>query len=272
MKQYRTTTNFLDEILQHKRKEVSHRKREVPFTELLHQARTRDDARRGFAVALKRAAEVALVAEIKRRSPSAGRLRDGVVPAERAQTYERAGAAAISVLTDERFFGGTLADLQEVRTATTLPLLRKDFVLDPYQVAEAKAFGADAVLLILAALEPAPCREVAAAAREFELDVLAEVHTAEELALALELGFDLIGVNNRDLHTFEVDLGTTAALLRHVPRGVTLVSESGMRARTDVQRLGRLGVDAVLVGEALMRQEDPEQGVRQFVGVAKCSR
>jgi indole-3-glycerol phosphate synthase len=224
---------------------------------------------RGFAAALRAPAEVRLLAEIKRRSPSAGPIRPGASPQEVAAGYAAGGAAALSVLTDREYFDGSLAALQAVRAVVDLPLLRKDFTLDPLQVWEARAAGADAVLLIVRILDDARLRELLGLAADLGLDRLVEVPDASELERALQAGATLVGVNNRDLRTFRTDLDLTLRLAPRVPAATTLVAESGIRTADDVARLGAAGVDAVLVGESLMRQEDLRAAVRAIVGQPK---
>jgi indole-3-glycerol phosphate synthase len=209
---------------------------------------------------------VTLLAEIKRRSPSAGEIRPDVDPVEVARAYRAGGAAALSVLTDEEFFGGRLDDLRQVRAAVDLPVLRKDFVLDPVQVWEARAAGADAILLIVRILDEARLRELYGVATALGMGVLVEVHDARELELALAMGARLIGVNNRDLDTFRTDLSLSFELAQRVPGEITLVAESGIRSSEEVRRLGDAGVDAVLVGESLMRQEDLGSAAAALVG------
>ncbi len=208
---------------------------------------------RGFARSLEAGESVAVIGEYKRRSPSAGGLGGELGPGPTAAAYEAAGASALSVLTDRDYFGGELADLRAARAACGLPVLRKDFVIHAVQVDETRAAGADAVLLIVRVLTDAALRELLDASMSVGLDVLVEVHDEVELARALDAGARLIGVNNRDLSTFRTDLDVTFRLARRVPRGVTLVGESGIQTAHDVERLGAAGVDAVLVGEALMR-------------------
>jgi indole-3-glycerol phosphate synthase len=211
---------------------------------------------RGFAAALRRPGEARLLAEVKLRSPSAGEIRPGADPVAVARAYEAGGAAALSVLTDRDFFGGRLDFLVRVRDAVQLPVLRKDFVVDALQLHEARAAGADAVLLIARILPDPLLGELHAAARELGMDALVEVHQAEELERALAAGATLVGVNNRDLATFTTDLGLSEALAAGVPAAVVLVAESGIRTAGDVERMGAAGFDAVLVGESLMRQPD----------------
>ncbi|MEX0912863.1 MAG: indole-3-glycerol phosphate synthase TrpC [Gemmatimonadota bacterium] len=219
-----------------------------------------------FASALRVSAEVRLLAEIKHRSPSAGIIRGDVDPVAIARSYAEGGAAALSVLTDEEFFGGSLEALRAVRRAVELPLLRKDFVLDPVQVWEARAAGADAILLIVRILEDAALRELHALAHELGMDVLVEVHDSFELDRALELGAALIGINNRDLSTFITELSLSLDLAPRVDPKVTLVAESGIGTAEDVQRLGAAGVDAILVGESLMRQPDVKNAAARLSG------
>lgn len=221
---------------------------------------------RGFRRALAAGDSVSLLAEVKRQSPSAGPIRPDADSASIAADYRDGGAAALSVLTDLPFFGGTLDTLREVRRAVELPLLRKDFILDPVQVWEARAAGADAILLIVRILEDARMEALLGLARETGMDVLIEVHDAAELSRALAVGGDLIGVNNRDLASFHTDLGVSLALAPDVPQEATLVAESGIRTAEDVARLGAAGVDAVLVGESLMRQPDVRAAAAALVG------
>jgi indole-3-glycerol phosphate synthase len=221
---------------------------------------------RAFARALRSATEVRLLAEIKRRSPSAGAIREGADPAEVARAYAAGGAAALSVLTDAEFFGGSLEALRLARLAVELPLLRKDFTIDPVQVWEARAAGADAILLIVRILDDARLRDLRALAEGLGMDALVEIHDAAELARALAAGASLIGINNRDLSTFRTDLGLSLDLAPRVSPTSTLVAESGIRTADDVRRLGEAGVDAILVGESLMRQPDLALAAAALVG------
>ena len=227
---------------------------------------------RDFRAALARPEEVSLIAECKRRSPGAGPIRPDLDPALLASDYESTGAAAMSVLTDERYFGGTLADLEAVKAASTLPVLRKDFTLDPLHLLEARAAGADAVLLIVRILDDPMLAELHEVAVSLGLHVLVEVHDAAELARAVSVGATIIGINNRDLATFTTDLETTVRLLEDVPDDVVVVSESGIRTRADVERLAASGVDAMLVGETILRAEEPARAVRQLAGVSRRHR
>jgi indole-3-glycerol phosphate synthase len=220
---------------------------------------------RPFAAAIAREARVNVIAEHKRRSPSRGSIREDLRPADVARAYEAAGAAALSVLTDEPFFGGRLEHLRDARAATALPALRKDFVLDPWQVWEARAAGADAVLLIVAALTDADLTRLLAVTREAAVDALVEVHDREELDRALGAGARVIGVNNRDLRTLAVSLDTALALAPAIPDDVVAVAESGIRTGADVRRLRDSGFDAFLVGEHLMASPDPGAALRRLL-------
>jgi indole-3-glycerol phosphate synthase len=244
----------LDEILRVKRDEIELLR---PQRDALRKAALLRNDFRPFALALQRtdAGKVALIAEVKKASPSAGVIVESFHPVEIAKNYARAGAAAISVLTDEQFFQGHLDYLSAIREAVPTPLLRKDFILDEVQIAQAGAAGADAILLIVAALEQAQLVDLLATAATYQLDVLVEVHTFAELDRALEADAQIIGINNRNLATFEVDLSVTEKLSEEVPASVTLVSESGIRSAEDLARVKACGVDAVLIGEALMRAQ-----------------
>ncbi len=259
---------ILDTILATKRVEVAAAKQAVTFDQLDALASAAGPLR-GFKAALTRepGTAVRVLAEIKRASPSAGAIRAGADPAVIAAAYAEAGAAAISVLTDREYFDGDLGFLQRVRDRVALPLLRKDFLIDPYQVAEARVAGADAVLLIVAALSPAQLGELLAAARTYKLDALVEVHTVREAEIALAAGTDLLGVNHRDLKTFSIDMSLTAAVAPMLPPDVILVAESGIKTAADVALLGAVGAHAVLVGEQLMRAPDPAVALRALFGL-----
>lgn len=224
---------------------------------------------RGFARALRSPDTVRVLAEIKRRSPSAGAIRADAEPGEIARSYEVGGAAALSVLTDREYFDGSLEALVAARAAVALPLLRKDFIIDPLQIWEARAAGADAILLIVRILEDEQLVELGGLAGELGLDTLVEVHDRAELARALAARASLIGINNRDLRTFTTDLSLSLEVAPTVDAAVTLVAESGIRTTEDVQRLGQAGVDAVLVGESLMRQPDVRAAVACLAGQPK---
>src|SRR4051812_59728 len=257
--------SVLDRIVDSTREAVARRREAVPLSELEGRlAAPRDD--RPFREALTRTG-VSLIAEHKRRSPSAGEIRAGASVAEVVAAYERGGATALSILTEGPHFGGSLDDLREARAASVLPILRKDFIVDPYQVYETAAAGADAVLLIVAALHADDLAVLHREARGLDLDVLVEVHDEDELDCALEVvEADVIGINNRDLTDFSVDLDRTFELLSDVPAGKTVVSESGIHSRDQLDELERVGVDAVLVGEGLMRADDIEAAVRSLTG------
>jgi indole-3-glycerol phosphate synthase len=211
-----------------------------------------------------------IIAEFKRRSPSAGIIRDDLTVTEIVHSYERAGACAISILTDEEYFGGSILDLRAARSSTNLPLLRKDFIIDPIQIFEAAIAGADAVLLIVAALDDLSLGELRALAEdELRLDALVEVHTSEELRRALNSGARIIGVNNRDLRTFHVTLNTSERLIAEVPRDRILISESGLQSADSLLRLRKVGFRGFLIGEALMRAPDPETALRNLVAAAE---
>lgn len=261
---------FLTEILEWKREEVKKRSRERPSASLLGEAAERNAGVKSLSSALETPGP-SIVAEIKRASPSQGVLAPGLVPEKLAAVYTANGAAALSVLTDERFFRGSLADLRAVRAVTNLPILRKDFMIDPYQVLEAKWAGADAVLLIMAVLSREQAAELRACARECGLEVLAEVHQAAEIESALSLEPEVIGINNRDLATFRVSLEVTKEL-RPVIRAQAgagafpVISESGIRNRQDVVSLRALGVNGFLIGETLVKSEDPGKALRELRG------
>ena len=257
--------SVLDRIVDATREDIVRRRERVPLAELERQAAGgRED--RPFSEALTRPG-VSVIAEHKRRSPSAGEIRTGATVTEIVEAYERGGAAALSVLTEGPHFGGSLADLEEARGATVLPILRKDFIVDGYQVYESAVAGADAILLIVAALEIDELAELLVEARGLDLDVIVEVHDEEELEIALEVvDADVIGINNRDLTDFSVDIERTYELLSDVPAGKTVVAESGFHTREQVEELERVGVDAVLIGETLMRAPDPEQALRTLIG------
>jgi indole-3-glycerol phosphate synthase len=255
---------MLNEILCWKRRELADRKRAEPLEAVKARAAGAPPSR-DLAAAL-RAPGVSLIAEVKRASPSRGLLRPDLDPAALARQYQAGGAAAISVLTDERYFGGTLEHLRAVRQDVDLPVLRKDFVLEAYQVYEARAAGADAVLLIVAALDDEDLRSLAHLAHDLGMAALVEVHDEGELERALRIEPRIVGVNNRDLRTFCVDLETTARLRPYVPADIALVAESGVRQRADVVRLADIGADAMLVGESLVRSDNVGRKVRELLG------
>src|SRR5437660_1854173 len=255
--------NRLEEILEVKRQEIERLRPRA--AELDREARSRTDFR-DFRSALHRDDKVfAVIAEIKKASPSAGVIAKTFEPVEIAKNYEHTGANAISVLTDSKFFQGSLEHLRNVRDAVSLPLLRKDFIWDRAQIAESAANGADAILLIVAALTQDQLVRLLKGAKEFRLDALVEVHSVDELQRALEAGAEIVGINNRDLTTFDVDLTVTERLCREVPDDVILVSESGIKTSQDTARMKACGVDAVLVGEALMRGEVSIEQLRAVI-------
>jgi len=259
---------ILDKIVAHKKQTLDHLKKTVSFADL----EKRIDAvgsPRPFGRALVRPGEVALIAEVKKVSPSAGVIKQNADPSAIGKIYEEAGASAVSVLTDEQFFGGTLADLGSVKKAVGLPVLRKDFIIDPWQVYEARAYGADAILLIVAILDDKTLRDLLALARNLGLEALVEVHTEKELARAVEVGAGIIGINNRDLGTFHIDLETTIDLVPKLPAETIRVSESGIQRREDVPRLQQAGVNAVLVGTALMKAGDVRAKIAELIGEKK---
>jgi indole-3-glycerol phosphate synthase len=254
---------ILDDIVAARRADVARAQRATPMAELEARPSYRA-ARRPFAAAL-RAQRPALIAEVKKASPSRGVIREDFDPVSIARAYADAGAAAISVLTEERFFQGAAAHLEAIRAAVDLPLLRKDFIFDPYQLAEARAWGADAALLIVAMLDDAQLVDLLRSATTLGLDVLVEAHSEDEVARAVAAGATLIGVNNRDLRTFVTTLATAERLRPLIPPGVTAVAESGIERAADVSRLRRAGYDAFLVGESLMRASDPGAAARALL-------
>jgi len=259
-------SDILQRILARKTEEVAQRRGGRPLAEL--QARCADlPPPRGFVDAVRRrvgAGEAAVIAEVKKASPSKGLIRADFDPAAIARSYEAGGAACLSVLTDVDFFQGSDAYLREARAACSLPVLRKDFTIDPYQVFEARVLGADCILLIVAALDDAALAGMVNLAHEIGLDVLVEVHDIDELERALQTDAALIGVNNRDLRTFAVSLDTTLDLRAAVPRDRILVTESGIATREDVALMRDAGVDAFLVGESFMREADPGAALRRL--------
>ncbi len=250
-------------------REVEARRHAAPVEALRRKIHDLHSPPRGFAAALKDAVvagRCGLIAEVKKASPSGGLIRPDFDPVEIARAYERAGATCLSVLTDGPHFQGAPADLRAARTATRLPVLRKDFMVDPWQIYESRAMGADCVLIIMAAVSNAMAIEMEGIARSLEMDVLVEVHDQAELRRALGLQTPLIGVNNRNLRTMQTDLRTTEDLAPLVPPDRMLITESGIRNRDDVHRLGEAGAQCLLVGESLLRQADLEQAVHDLLG------
>jgi indole-3-glycerol phosphate synthase len=261
-------SDILERIVVVKRDEVAAARTRRSLASVREEAEARRDVR-GFGAALRArvgAGRAGVIAEVKKASPSKGVLREHFVPAEIAASYERGGAACLSVLTDERFFQGSADFLRQARAACALPVLRKDFMIDAYQVFEARAMGADAILLIAACLDDALMADLEAQAQALGLDVLVEVHDGSELERALRLRTPLLGINNRNLRTFEVSLDTTLGLLPRVPADRLLVTESGILAPADVQRMRAAGVHAFLVGEAFMRAADPGRALAALFG------
>jgi len=252
--------NVLERIVASTREELERRRRATPLSQLEAALDDRSEGR-PFGEALARPG-ISLIAEHKRRSPSAGVIREGATVTEIVQSYERGGAAALSILTEGAHFGGELKDLEEAIAATDLPVLRKDFILDRYQLYETAAAGADAILLIVAVLDHDDLFELHREARGLDLDVLVEVHDENELMRALDVDADILGINNRDLSDFSTDIERTYELLSDVPAGKTVVSESGYSTREQLEDLDRVGVDAVLIGETLMRAGDVEAACR----------
>jgi indole-3-glycerol phosphate synthase len=262
---------MMDQLIGAAREGVEARRAELPQRELEVRLSARVEDR-PFNEALVRPG-LSLIAEFKRRSPSAGSLAaEGLEVAAQVAAYERGGAAALSVLTDEPHFGGSLADLRAAREACGMPIIRKDFIVDRYQLFEAAVNGADAVLLIVAALADEELRSLYQEARSIDLDCLVEVHDAEELERALEAGAEVIGINNRNLEDMSVDVATTFELMPDIPAGKTVVAESGISGRGELEELDRVGVDAVLIGGALMVAEDPEAKVRELTGSDESTR
>lgn len=260
---------ILEEIFEHKRSELVRSKAEKPLAQVESEA-DRAEPPLDFTAALSQRSHPALIAEIKQRSPSRGLLSAAFDPLTLAQVYRDNGAAALSILTDQRYFGGSLEILQQVAAhfqqtvGRRLPLLRKDFICDPYQVFEARASGADAILLIAASLEERLLRELQGLAQALGMTALVEVHNQAELQTALKVQPRLIGINNRDLHTFNVDLQTYQELRPSIPQGILVTAESGIHSLKDVQKLEKAGVDAILVGEALVTAEDVAAKVRSL--------
>ncbi len=255
---------ILDDICEHKREEVEAAKAAVPLSDIedrIENAEPTRDFRAAF-----RGSGISLIAEVKRASPSKGVLMDNMDPATLGAIYEHSGAAAISVLTDETYFQGSLSDLVSVRRAVDVPCLRKEFIIDPYQIYESRAASADAILLIVRILSDEELRDFQALAHDLGMACLVETHDASEIERALEADAAIIGINNRDLANFEVDIMRTLELKKMVPGGKVLVSESGIHTRDDVRRLDNGGIDAILVGEALITSDDIAGKIRELLG------
>jgi indole-3-glycerol phosphate synthase len=256
----------IENLISATRGEVAQRKRETPVAELEKLIASSSHEGKPFAEALVRPG-LSVIAEHKRRSPSAGAIREGSEVSEIVQAYERGGAAALSILTEEQNFGGSLADLDAARAATGLPILAKNFHMEPYQLYESAAHGADAILIVVASVETDQLRSLHDEARALDLDAIIEVHNEEELEQALEIDSEVIGINNRDLATFKIDVETTFELMADIPTGITVVAESGIANRDQIERLSDAGIDAVLIGEALMRSDDIEEACKRFTRV-----
>ncbi len=262
-----TSVSVLGEIVARARARVHEQRRELPLDRILSMSPT-PGGRRGFRASLVRPDRINVIAEFKRRSPSSGLIRADLHHVRVAQAYEIAGAAALSVLTEEEYFGGCLDDLQESRAATLLPTLRKDFLVDPYQIWESWIAGTDAALVIVAALSDAELKALLVTAEQASIEALVEVHDETELARALHAGATIVGVNNRDLRTMQVSLQTSLDLAPRIPDEVVAISESGIHAPEDVRRLREAGYDAVLVGEHLMRAPDPGAALEALIAGA----
>jgi indole-3-glycerol phosphate synthase len=260
-----TVPSILQRILQRKSEEISAGKAVAPIEELAAQARDCAPAR-GFENGLRQSLlkGPAVIAEVKKASPSAGVIREDFQPGAIARSYESAGAACLSVLTDRDFFQGDESYLREARSACRLPVLRKDFMMDPWQIPESRVMGADCILLIAAALEQSLMQELLGLAKESGMDVLIEVHDEVEMERALQLDHDLIGVNNRNLNTFETSLATSERLKKMLSDDQMLVTESGIRTTADVKRMQNSGINSFLVGEAFMREEDPGYALKRM--------
>lgn len=257
---------ILERILKIKRAEVSVLKKTQEFArEPDKSALSGLPPARDFRGALKKSS-CAVIAEVKRKSPSKGVLRDGLDPVKLAGAYEQNGAAAISVLTDRQFFGGSADDLRKIKKAVNIPVLRKDFIIDPCQIYESRMMGADAVLLIARVLDRAALKDYIATVRSLGMAALVEIHDRYDAEKAVTSGAEIIGINNRDLSNFVTDIRTTLDLLAYIPEGKTIVSESGINTRTDIVLLQHAGVDAFLIGEALVKAEDPAVRLRELLG------
>jgi indole-3-glycerol phosphate synthase len=256
---------FLEKVAEIKREEIAKRKPLFPLKEMEEMV-SRLPPPRDFMEAISHHAPMALIAEIKRSSPSAGVLKDDVDLHRIASAYETGGACAISVLTETHFFKGKLSHLIQVKEGTSLPLLQKDFILDPFQIYEGRVLGADAILLIASLLDREELRDFVGLARSIQLVPLVEVHNESDLEKTSTLDLSLMGINNRDLKTLEVDLKTTLRLKKEIPHGMKVISESGIRSSGDVRLLREAGVDGILVGEVLMRSSDPTSKIRELLG------
>lgn len=260
---------ILDEIIKNKKKEVARLKVDKPLALLKKAVLKLRKNKPRFAAALKKGREVAVIAEMKRRSPSKGLLRKNFDPIRIAKAYKAGGARALSVLTDEKYFGGSSKDLTQVRKATNLPILRKDFTVDEYQIYESKLLGADAILLIAAVLSPSVLKRFSRLAKKLGMDALIEIHTAGEFKKVSSLRPALLGINNRNLKNFHVDIRTTQKIAKLSPKKSLLISESGIKDHGDLMFMERLGVQAVLVGESLMKKPDLKKALLQLRGMSR---
>jgi indole-3-glycerol phosphate synthase len=260
-------SGFLNEILERKRLEIHEARKAVPENRLRDEAESREDWR-GFAGKLLEVGPFGanVIAEIKRASPSKGPIRADLDPAELARAYERGGAAAVSVLTERHYFKGSPEDLKKARSATELPVLRKDFLISAYQIYEAAAMGADAALLIVRALPPEVLQDLTALCQELRLDALVEVHSEWELETASRAGARLVGINNRNLETFETDIANCMRMARYLDKGQTAVAESGISGRKDILKILETGIWNFLIGESAVRSEDPEEFLKTLLG------
>lgn len=262
------TPDILLKILQRKQQEISERSQRVPL-EKVRQLAEEALPIRGFAEAMESRllqGQAAVIAEVKKASPSKGVLRENFDPAAIAESYQRGGAACLSVLTDEDFFQGHQRYLELARDACDLPIIRKDFIIDPYQVFEARSMGADCILLIVSALDDDQLEDLSQLAIQLDMDVLVEAHDVAELERALVLNLPMVGINNRNLHTFETSLDTTLSLLNQIPDGTMVITESGIHTRADVARMREHGVNGFLIGEAFMRADDPGAALADLFG------
>jgi indole-3-glycerol phosphate synthase len=262
--------NILDRIVEARRASVAHRKRVLPEVALKLAVEKKVAPPRDFPGALARAGRINIISELKKASPSRGVIRDEYAPAVLAASLEEAGAAALSVLTEEDFFSGSLGDLKEASRVTRIPILRKDFIVDPWQVWETRAAGADSFLLIAAVLNDEELRELLALGRALKMEALVEVHSREELERVLDAGARMIGVNNRDLRDFRVHLETSLGLVERIPEECIAVSESGLRTYDDLAQLQRAGFDAFLIGEHVMQSADPAAALRALLAPANA--
>lgn len=255
---------ILDDILQNKRTEVELAKRNFPFKQLVDKVRNCPHPKDFYGALNSKSGEVKIIAEIKQASPSKGLLTSNFNPTKIAKTYSNAGVDAISVLTDTRYFKGSLEDLSSVRKTVDLPLLRKDFIIDPYQIYEAKFYGADAILLIVAALNSDQLEELKSIAQTLGLHTLVEIHNESELETALEKKCQIIGINNRDLKTFDVSLQTSIKLSSQIPDDILIISESGIQSAKDIQTLRAHGINSFLIGESFMKSDNPQNKINEL--------